>query len=172
MPERSRYYYFDTVTLSNFALAQNLELLTTRYGHCAFITQEVLNEIIDGIVAGYGALRDIESSVTAGKLSITEPMNSVERESYCELLRVLSPGEASCIVYAKAREGIVVTDDKAARDCCTERNIRVTGTIGILKVCCLDSTLTKEQADTILRRMIEAGFHSPVDRISSIIQDP
>ena len=55
MPDGGRFYYFDTVTLSNFALARRFDLLTGRYGGRLHITPEVLGEIMDGIAAGYSA---------------------------------------------------------------------------------------------------------------------
>ena len=89
-----------------------------------------------------------------------------ERQIYRELLRILAPGEAACIACAKGRGGVVATDDRVARNCCLERGIRFTGTLGILKACCVDRTLSPEAADTLLLAMIKAGYHFPVHRIS------
>jgi len=63
----------------------------------------------------------------------------------------------------------VVSDDRAARDACTERRLKKTGTIGILKTCCLDSTLSLQEADEVLQEMVAAGFYAPVSRISDIL---
>jgi predicted nucleic acid-binding protein len=170
MPKRRRDYVFDTVTLSNFALADSLDLLASRYGKRVRVTQEVLDEVTDGVVTGYSALRAVEEAVASGRFSSADPLTSKEeRETYRGLLRVLAPGEASCIAFAAVRSGIVVTDDRTARDCCRERGVAFTGTVGILKACCLDGTLTAEAADTILERMVESGFYSPVKRISDLL---
>ena len=59
-------WYFDTVTLSNFALAGRLDLLIRRYGQRAHITPEVLDEVSDGIVAGFTGL---QAMVDAGYYS-------------------------------------------------------------------------------------------------------
>ena len=40
-PERSNDFYFDTVTLSNFALAGRTDLRLLRYGQRAMVTEEV-----------------------------------------------------------------------------------------------------------------------------------
>jgi predicted nucleic acid-binding protein len=167
--DHPRKYYFDTVTLSNFALAGRVDLLISRYGQKALVTREVLDEIIDGIVAGYAALSEIESAVASGELGLTEPLVLSERDTYRKLLRILAPGEASCISCAMNRGGVVVTDDKTARDCCTERGITFTGTIGILIACYRDGELTSAEADVIVQAMIDAGYHSPVHRISDLI---
>jgi len=60
MPRKHAAYYFDTVTLSNFALVDRMELLVKRYGRKLHITTEVENEIAAGIVAGYTSLERIE----------------------------------------------------------------------------------------------------------------
>ncbi len=169
MPEPARRFFFDTVTLSNFVLSGCLDLLIARYGRRANITPQVLDEIADGIVAGYSGLREVETAVTSGRLSGVERFSPEERDTYRELLQTLSPGEASCITFAQTRGGIVATDDRAARSCCFDRGVVFTGTVGILKACVLDGTLSPRGADDVLRAMTAAGYHSPVGRISALV---
>ena len=170
MRRGKRSHIFDTVTLSNFALAGRVELLVTRYGQRAVITPEVLDEITDGVIAGYYRLGEIEEAVNAARLGRTAAFPSAaERQTYRELLRILAPGEASCIAHATAHGGVVVTDDRTARQCCDERGVAYTGTIGILKACCIDGTLSLDEADDMLKAMIEAGYYAPAQRISALI---
>ncbi|MDP6490525.1 MAG: hypothetical protein QGH42_08665 [Kiritimatiellia bacterium] len=169
MREPAPSYLFDTVTLSNFALAGHFELLIARYGRRAMITPEVLDEVTDGVVAGYYALSEIEKAANEGRIGRTTPLPAPARQTYRELLRILAPGEASCIAHAAVLNGVVVTDDRTARQCCSERSISVTGTIGILTACCSDGTLSPEDGDTLLHDMIEAGYYSPVANISDLI---
>ncbi len=162
-------YLFDTVSLSNFALVGRLELLVERYGKRAVVTPEVLDEVTDGVSAGYVALREIEDAVDGGRLSRADRLPApAERQTYRELLRTLAPGEASCIAHVAEHGGVVVTDDRAARQCCSERGITFTGTIGILKACSIDGTLSTEEADDILQSMIDAGYYSPIQHISGV----
>ena len=167
MPEHG--LFFDTVTLSNFASANRVDLLVSRYGRRALVTPEVLDEVADGFVAGYVHLATVETALASRQLGNAEPLSLDEREIYRELLRIVSPGEASCIAGAKSRGGIVVTDDKTARGCCTERGVDFTGTIGILRACVLDTTLSSSDADLILQKMIDDGFYSPVTTISGLV---
>ncbi|MBN1152281.1 MAG: hypothetical protein JXA58_03635 [Dehalococcoidia bacterium] len=169
MPRRPGVYFFDTVTLSNFALAGRVDIVTSRYGPNALVTSQVLDEIVQGIVAGHEELREIEAAVAASSLGMAGQLVSAERETYRELLNILAPGEASCIACARHRRGIVVTDDRAARECCAERGVRFTGTVGILKACCVNGTLCAAEADEILLAMIAAGYHSPVGRVSDLL---
>lgn len=168
MPD-GRLWFFDTVVLSNFALADRLDVLVDRYGTKGHVTQEVLTEIHAGIVAGYPALRVAADKVTTGGMSLAAPLTPQERVVYLEALRCLASGEASCIACAQYRGGIVVTDDRAARNGCADRELPCTGTIGILKASCVDGTLRLVEADDILGRMVETGFYSPVRRISDLL---
>jgi len=68
------------------------------------------------------------------------------------------------LLFSRYGQSLRVTEQVRA-----ERQIPVTGTIGILKALCLDKTVTAEQANAILGRMVDTGFYSPVRRISDIL---
>lgn len=169
MPDGRGDYYFDTVALSNFALVDRFHLLIARYGQRMRITSEVLDEVLDGIVTGHSSLAAVEAALASGRIGSAESLSTSERDAYRKLLRILSPGESSCIVCAKFRQGVVVSDDRTARECCKEHEVVFTGTIGILKAMYLDETLSAGEADDVLHAMIHAGYYSPVQRISDII---
>ncbi len=164
MPDGSENsYYFDTVTLSNFALSHSMDLLVDRYGRNLMVTHEVRNEIADGIASGFGELSIVDGLLYAGTISLAAPIETtVERDHYLQCLKTLSAGEASCIVCAVSRGGMVVTDDFAARTHCHESNIPVSGTIGILRRAYREGMITRQQADEKLAAMIAAGFYSPI----------
>lgn len=170
VPETGCDYYMDTVTLSNFALSGRLDLLIARYGRRAMITPQVLDEIADGVVAGYSELRLVEAAVAEGEFSDAGGFSAEERDFYRERLRTLSPGEASCVTLAQTRGGVVATDDRTARNCCFKGGVPFTGTIGIHKACVLDDVLPLQEADDVLRAMTRAGYHSPVRRISAVVR--
>lgn len=167
MPDRL-YLFFDTVSLSNFALTDSISLLVQRYGSRLLVTDEVLDEIAAGIACGYTSLNEIEKLVDK-KIFSHVVLDSAERQIFQQLLRPLGSGEASCIAAATYRNGIVATDDRAARATCTEREIPVTGTIGILKASCQEKLISIYEADDLLHRMEFQGFYSPVKRISDIL---
>ena len=146
--------FVDTITLSNFALAGRLDILIKRFDARLLVTLEVRDEVSDGIIAGFHELHEIETAIIEKEFSKASPLTEEERETYRELLRTMGPGEASCIASAVSRGGIVVTDDRMAREVCTERGVACTGTIGILKACCVDGTLEHSEADVILLAMI------------------
>jgi predicted nucleic acid-binding protein len=169
MRNRGPAYLCDTVTLSNFALVGRFELLVKRYGRRLQVTPAVLGEVAEGIIAGYAALREIETAVDEGRITQAGDLTSVDdRRTYRDLLRILAPGEASCIAHAGACGGVVISDDRTARQCCEARGIEVTGTVGILKACTHDRTLSPEEADSVLHAMVDAGYYSPVRSIGGL----
>ncbi len=169
MPDRLPDRFLDTVTISNFALSGAFDLLVNRYGRSLRVTEQVRAELAAGRIRGYSELEVVEQALAAGSILPAEPMTMPENELFVEVLRILGPGEASCVALAGHRNGIVATDDRAARSACAGRSIPVTGTIGILKALCIDRTITAEEADAILARMVDAGFYSPVRRVSGLL---
>ncbi|MBA2368489.1 MAG: hypothetical protein H0V82_05635 [Candidatus Protochlamydia sp.] len=161
-------WFANTVVLSNFAFAHAVSLLEVRYGKKMKIPEDVCQEIMNGIIEGYQSLNSIVNAINGQQFEkIT--LNSKERKEYFSLAHNLGSGESACIAAAINRKGAVISDDRAARSICNEKNIPYTGTIGILKACYLDKSLTLSDADSILKIMITNGFYSPVRTISDIL---
>lgn len=165
MPENG--WYFDTVSLCNFLFSRADALLKTRYHKRGFITWEVYGEICAGFVK-YPALQKLEILLSDKTLTLVS-LSDQARQLYSNLIVHLGKGEASCLALAKVYNGIVVTDDRSARQQCNHSHIPFTGTIGILKACVIDGAIDLNQADIYLDRMIRKGFYSPVRSISEII---
>ena len=164
MPEHAGWF-FDNVTLSNFALAGGLGVLIVRYRGRGFVTTQVVDELTRGVTAGYPALAECLDLVDKGTLRLAT-LDRNERKTFRQLVVHLGEGEAGTIAAAHQRGGVVVSDDLAARRTCTDLGVSVTGTIGILRAAVRDNALGLAEANGLLARMIEAGFHSPVDRIT------
>lgn len=168
MPKKQAEYIFNSVSLSNFALADGLSVLKTRYAGRGIITPEVLDEIAHGMDAGYSALSDVLDLVSSRTFR-EKVLSEKERSSYRRFIRTLGSGEASCIALAERGHVTVVTDDRAARTLCRDLAVPFTGTIGILVACCRDRSLKIDAADQLLARMIGSGFYSPVARLRDIL---
>ncbi|MDE0448669.1 MAG: hypothetical protein OXH96_18555 [Spirochaetaceae bacterium] len=170
MPDRPwRRFFFDTVTLGNFALAGCFGLLVDRYGKSLSVTEQVLVELAAGRAGGYAGLEAVEAALSAGAISQAGPMDTAERESFAELLRTFGAGEASCIAFALQRGRVVVSDDRTARRRCASHGILVTGTIGILQALAANRIVSAAEADALLARMVEVGFYSPIRRVSDLV---
>lgn len=164
MPEKK--WVFDTVVLSNFLLSDSAYVLAQRYGKRGIVTWEVFHEI----ASGFRKFPELETirELIRNETFILRSLSTTEHERFLELIRHLGKGEASCIALAGKRNHVVMTDDRAARTQCFRIGILFSGTIGILKASWRDGQITLEQADSILHRMINRGFYSPVRNISDI----
>ncbi len=165
MPEKN--WIFDTVALSNFLLSDSTFILEIRYPKRGLITCEIYDELSAGMVE-YPKLKHIDQLVE-DEIFKQVSLSRKEHKHFRELIVHLGKGEASCIAYAKERDVIVVADDRSTRRQCSHMKIAVTGTIGILKASVLDGHLKLDQADTILSKMTDAGFYSPLRSIADII---
>lgn len=160
--------FADTVVLSNFVFGGLFENLLQRYGEHLRITTQVLDEIESGIAVGYTELEIIHEAVKNNRLK-TIPLDKAEYDFYSSLLANLGRGEASCISCARNRKAVIATDDRAARRVCIKHNIKITGTIGILKSAVTTGMLSIDAAEAALVRMSSAGFYSPIKRLEDII---
>ncbi len=78
-----------------------------------------------------------------------------------EMLSVsLGLGEASSIAVAKTRGFLFASDDRTARREAGLMEIKLTGTIGILRKSVLDKIIPKNDGNRILGEMIDKGFYS------------
>lgn len=165
---RKAVWFFDSVTLSNFALTNQLDLLLRRYpaGRLC-VTTQVVDEVLNGLQSGHGSLKFILVALERGAIHHVS-LSSAEFRRYQGLLATLGAGEASLIALAAGRKGTVVTDDRHARSVCRELHLSVTGTLGILKAACAEGMLTEEGADKVLADMIRKGFYSPVQTLADL----
>jgi len=164
---------FDNTVLSNFAAVERISLLKEFYWEHAFTTLMVVDEIQRGLHAGYQHLQSVEEVLNpphpTGWLRIL-PLESVEEQAlYIELITTLGAGEASCLAVASAHGFVLATDDLAARRAATQRNVRLTGTIGILIRLVRAGHLPLAEANNILAQMIVLHYRSPVERLDDLV---
>jgi predicted nucleic acid-binding protein len=166
-------YIFDTTVLSNLAAVGRLDLLERRYRKVGLTTVEVSDELRRGLQAGYGylesVLRQIQTVSTGGWLRIVAPESEAEHQLRGEFDLLLDPGEASCLALAMSRGVVLVTDDLAARQLAQERDMLLTGTVGILLALVRDGSLSLAEANALLAEMMERRYRSPVDRLDELI---
>jgi predicted nucleic acid-binding protein len=166
-------YIFDTTVLSNLAVVGRLDLLEKRYSTVGFTTVEVSDELRRGVQAGYAYLEDALQQVQAispgGWLRVVAPESEPEHRLRGEFDLLLDPGEASCLTLAITRGLVLVTDDLAARQLAQERDVPLTGTVGILLALVRGGSLPLTEANAILAEMIERHYRSPVDRLDELI---
>jgi predicted nucleic acid-binding protein len=159
----------NTTILSNFASVGQWELLQRVFqGREVYTTAFVLDEVSAGVEAGYAYLAPVEKTLIEKGAWITIlPLTLTELELYCDLRLHLGPGEASCLSIALNRGYVLATDDLAARKRAKKLGVSLIGTVGAL-VLCRRGILTLDEANRILKGMIEAGYRSPVSRLDEL----
>ena len=164
----TRRYAFDAVVLSNFALADALDVVQRRYAGRGVVPAEVWDETAAGVAHGLNALQRVDDLIATKAFSIVS-LTAPERVRYRELRQSLGSGEAACIAWSQARGATVVTDDRRARVACRAAGLPFTGTIGILVGSVRDGALTIVRGEELLRQMRTDGFYSPIARLADLL---
>jgi predicted nucleic acid-binding protein len=156
----------NTTVISNFASINQLDLLRRLFG-ALYISTEVYEEIRIGLEEGYqfyaGIDQMIHPFVHDGWMRLTSMADQAEIALYGELPSRLHRGEASCLVIARHRGWMLLTDDRAARDEGNHLGIMVSGSVGCLVLAVERGLWTLEQAHVWLGEMIRQGYRSPVN---------
>lgn len=153
---------FDTSVLSNFALSDLLFIIKKLYQKRSLITDFVRAEIQNGINSGHEKLIDIQKALKNGWMKEIYLKRPIEKRDFAKLSVSLGFGEASSIALAKSEGLVFACDDKVARNEALLFDIRLTGTIGILRKAMDKKIISRREANVILKKMIRYGFFSPI----------
>jgi predicted nucleic acid-binding protein len=166
---------FDNTVLSNFALAQVFDVLQRLYPCRAFIGKAVQREIQAGINSASTSsslrnrtkLEQINQALDDGWLrSPSDEVNpnddAVELRLNLEYSQRFGAGESEAMAIARHRNWVFASDDGSARKFAQERDIRLTGTLGILVKAVKSKILCLSIADVIHAQMIDEGYRSPL----------
>ena len=161
----------DTTVLSNLARAKRTNLLEKIHGQI-IIPSQVHEEILKGIAAGYDFLEEADKIVEAdwAKLAVLE--NERERTLFRNLLDVVGYGEAAGITIAKERSLLFFSDDRKARQVAQDQGVKISGTLGMLELLVEEGKLSIGEADEILSKMVQGGYHSPIQSLKELFEEP
>lgn len=156
----------NTTVLSNFAHVDRVELLLDLP---RLVTVDAVEtELRDGIESHPYLANALP--VLGGGIPVVTPSGPAEKLEE-RLLETLDPGEAQALAVAETADGTVITDDGDARTTATERDVALTGSIGLLVRFVENEKLSEQQADTHLKRWIDdAGFRSPARNIDAFLE--
>ncbi|RME80973.1 MAG: DUF3368 domain-containing protein [Caldilineae bacterium] len=155
-------YVLDTTVLSNFAHVGQPHLIQRALGLHVFTTPVVMAELAMGVEAGHVPACDWEW------LKILEP-NEDTATLISEFQRVLDAGEAESLAVAIQKGCIFLSDDLAARRLASSRDVKVSGTLGILLKLVKMGELDLDEADRLLQGMMAKGYRSPVSTLFRLL---
>jgi predicted nucleic acid-binding protein len=151
----------DNTILSNFGQVNRPDVLFDLWGAIMYTTNPVMAEYRNGIISRSLAPKAWES------LALLEP-EPTEITFGAQLPGDLGDGERSCLAIAIPRRGWIATDDLRARLVAKQYGIGVTGTIGAFQEALKHQILDVRHANALLKKMIAAGYRSPVDDLGKI----
>lgn len=151
----------DNTVLSNFAAVKRPDIVLRLWPGQICTTPGVLLEYQNAVLTRHYAP---DSWAELPVLELTE----TEREYAASLPTPLGPGECECIAVAIHRQGSFVSDDAAARAVARSKGLEISGTLGILLIASELGPLTLTEANTLLKKMIAAGYRSPVDDLGKL----
>jgi len=158
----------DCCCLSNFALSKSLFILKNLYSNSAFVIEFVSAEILRGIQRGHKDLAKIQDSLREGWLKEVVLSTKEEKSLYETISVSLGLSEASSIAVAKSRGFFFACDDRTARREAGFLDIKLTGTLGILKKAVRNRIIRLKDGNLILAEMIAKGFYSSVSSLKEI----
>ena len=145
----------DNTVLSNFAVAKRSDIVLQLWTGQVCTTPGVLLEYQNAVLT-----RNYPPDIWV-ELPVLE-LTEIERKYTYSLPTPLGPGECECIAVAVHRQGSFVSDDGHARAVARARGIELSGTLGVLLACSDLGIVTFAEANRLLKKMIAAGYRSPV----------
>ena len=159
----------DTTVVSNFASTDSISLLATVL-ESPVVVRAVRDEVERGLDAGHEYL-----DTAVGALDDELPVQHLSYENeadFQDLRSRLDQGEAESLLGAIEHRGTLATDDLAARKIADQRDIPVTGLIGLLVLSVKSDQLDRDTADEWLDTWRERrGYYAPVESVTEILGD-
>ncbi|MFC6614846.1 twitching motility protein PilT [Halopenitus salinus] len=147
----------NTTVLSNFSHVDSVELLVDLP---RIVTVDAVRDELEDGTNTHPYLERALARL-GEEITVIVPSSSVTALEET-LLETLDPGEAQALAVAEVSDGLIVTDDGDARATANQRQVDLTGSIGLLVRFVEDGHLSPDTADEYLTRWIdEAGFRSP-----------
>lgn len=155
----------DTTVLSNFASTDSISFLIAVL-ESPMVVPAVRDELKRGLDTGHDYL-DTAVDALSDELPV-RPLSS-DRDSQ-HIRERLNLGEAESLLAAIEHDGTLATDDLAARKVADQRDVPVTGSIGLLVLGIEHDHIDRETADEWLDTWREQrGYYAPVESVTEIL---
>lgn len=159
--------FLDATVISNFASTESIEFLVSVL-ESPVVVPAVRDEIEQGRQFGHEYLDSAVDAFGDG-LRVSDVSPETEDEQSRERL---DAGEAEAFRGAVEYDGTLATDDLAARRLADERDVPVTGSIGILVLGIERGHIDSETADKWLDTWRETrGYYAPVESVEEVLDE-
>lgn len=164
--EHPQPIFLDATVCSNFASTDGIDLLVELLDRPA-VTPAVRIEIEAGLNEDHEYLRE-----TVAAFDDTLPIRGRSIDDDHAIRSQLDAGEAATLIAAIEDDGSIATDDLAARQAAKERDVPVTGSIGLLVLAVEHNLIDVDTADDWLERwQAERGYYAPVDSVRGLLDE-
>jgi predicted nucleic acid-binding protein len=159
--------FLDATVISNFASTDSIEFLVSVL-ESPVVVPSVRDEIEQGRQFGHEYLDSAVEAFGDG-FRVSDVSPETEDEQFRERL---DAGEAEALRGAVERDGTLATDDLAARRLADERDVPVTGSVGILVLGIERGHIDSETADEWLVTWRETrGYYAPVESVEEVLDE-
>ena len=159
----------DTCVLSDFIAADQPGLLLRLFPDGIWVDPSVIVELEER----FGPA--IRARVAAGGLTLL-----VERDyaasDYAEMAEIkrtrpaMRHPDIASVVLARKNDGTCLSSDGAVRKTCAERQIRIAGQLGCLRVCVERRMVTKRGAEALLQTFLNNGLYLPRSDVEQFLK--
>jgi uncharacterized protein len=162
----------NTTVLSNFAAINQLDLLQKLYARL-YMPTAVYEEIRRGLDEGYIFYRPLMDRIYPfqdnGWIYLTHVAGDTELRRLGKLPPRIHAGEAECLVIARERDWLLLTDDRAARKIARAWSVPLSGTLGTLLLLVEKDICPLPEANDYLSQMIGQGYRSYVTDLNVLL---
>ncbi len=149
----------NTGPLIHIAKLEKLKILKQLFGSI-YITKKVFEEaVIVGKEKGYKDAEIIESCIEEGWI-IVIPHRPDPELKHRGILYGLDEGEIEAVSLARLSGGLLLADEKKAREFATIHGVPVMGTIGIIIYATKKGMISKQQGAELLRKLPDIMYVS------------
>jgi hypothetical protein len=157
-----RVVFLDNTVLTNFGSVERPDLIFLLWPGMAYTTQAVMEEYRAGV----------QISGLSGKAWERLPIYELTDEDNARIAALppqFGSGERACLAAAIRLMGVFASDDQQARKYALQAGIVVIGSVGILVRCVQKGLISETDAQALLDRMIDTGYHSPITNLDEIL---
>lgn len=166
-----RRFVFDATPLIHLSKAGLSHLIAKLDGE-KFAVPTVVNEVVgkpEGRGRQYPDAAIVSSLIEEGVIEVRAPAPRGAK-SMARIHHDIHAGEAEVLALAKEIGAVAVVDDKAARAAARIQGVRVEGTYGVVLRAVKNGTISVEQGEDALGRLVSSGWRCDAELYGALLK--